>query len=121
MKGTFIMSSEPPKITKDNLSFLLYELAKDYHKRTHGHGKAELVLVGGAVVISYYAFRLASFDIDGIINGDDELRDSIQAVADQENLDPKWLNDDFKMTSSYTPKLVLYSTYFGTFGHCLEV
>lgn len=115
------MSSDPPKITKDNLRLLLSELGKDYRKRSHGHGQAELILVGGAVIVSYYAFRLASFDIDGIIDGDDELRDSIRAVGNKENLDPKWLNDDFKMTTSYSPKLVLYSQYYGTFSNCLKV
>ena len=85
------------------------------------HGKGEIVVLGGAAIIAYYSFRAVSCDVDAVIDADSEIFESIRSVGERFNLDPTWLNDAFKQTESYSPKLVQYSMLYRTFCHCLSV
>ena len=113
------MSIEVP-FTKDNLEYYLKELAKEYKKRGRGT-PAEIILVGGASVLINYQFRVASYDIDATYEVPTVMKEAINAVGDKFGLPNGWVNDDFKKTASYTPKLVQYSEYYRTFSNVLQV
>lgn len=106
--------------TKENLDMYLKELAKEFRKRGKGVC-AELILVGGASVIVNYAFRASSYDIDAAYEFPTIMKECIHAVADKFSLPNGWLNDDFKRTSSFTPKIVQYSERYKTFYNVLHV
>lgn len=113
------MSIEVP-FTKENLDYYLKELAKEYKKRSHGT-PAELILVGGASVIINYEFRMSSYDIDTAYDARSVMKEAINAVGDRLGLPNVWVNDDFKKTSSYTPKIAQYSEYYKTFSNVLQI
>lgn len=113
------MSIDVP-FSKENLDKYLMELAKDFKKRSRGQ-EAEIVLVGGASIIINYNFRLASYDIDADYIAYSTFKESIKAVGDKFNLPIGWLNDDFKQTDSYSPKIVQYSEPYKTFCGKLAV
>ena len=106
--------------TKDNLEYYLKELAKEYKKRGHG-APAEMILVGGASVIINYSFRPSSYDIDAAFDSPSVMREAINAVGDKFSLPNGWVNDDFRRTSSYTPKIIQYSEYYKTFSGVLQI
>ena len=113
------MSIEVP-FTKENLEYYLKELAKEFRKRGHGT-PAEMILVGGASVLINYEFRMASYDIDAYYEAQSVMKEAINAVGDRLGLPTGWINDDFKRTSSYTPKIVQYSEYYKTFSGVLTI
>jgi len=113
------MSIEVP-FTKENLEYYLKELAKEFRKRGHG-APAEMILVGGASVLNNYEFRMASYDIDAYYEAQSVMKEAINAVGDRLGLPTGWINDDFKRTSSYTPKIVQYSEYYKTFSGVLTI
>lgn len=113
------MSIEVP-FTKDNLEYYLKELSKEYKKRSRGT-PAEMILVGGASVIINYQFRSSSYDIDAAFDSSSIMKEAINAVGDKFGLPNGWVNDDFRKTSSYTPRLVQYSEYYKTFSGVLTI
>ncbi|MDE6660613.1 MAG: hypothetical protein K2J93_02165 [Anaeroplasmataceae bacterium] len=106
--------------TKENLEGCLKELAKEYKKRGRGT-PAEMILVGGASILINYEFRNASYDIDASYESPAIMKEAINAVGDKFGLPNGWLNDDFKKTISYTPKIVQYSEYYKTFSNVLKI
>lgn len=113
------MSIEVP-FTKENLEGYLKELAKEYKKRGRGM-PAEMILVGGASVLINYEFRNASYDIDAAYESREIMKETINAVGDKFGLPNGWINDDFKKTASYTPKIFQYSEYYKTFSNVLQI
>ena len=49
------------------------------------------------------------------------IKDIVNKISDEFGLDNDWLNDDFKKTTSYTPKLVEHSKFYKRFYNCLDV
>ena len=113
------MSIDVP-FTKANLEYYLKELAKEYKKRGRG-APAEMILVGGASVLINYEFRMASYDIDADYDVPSIMKEAINAVGDRLGLPNGWVNADFKMTASYSPKIVQYSEYYKTFSNVLRI
>lgn len=113
------MSIDVP-FTKENLEGYLKELAKEYKKRGRGM-PAEMILVGGASVLINYQFRAASYDIDASYESPSIMKEAINAVGDRFGLPTGWVNDDFKKTASYTPKIVQYSEHYKTFSNVLQI
>lgn len=107
--------------TKENLDQCLSKLAKEYRKRNGTHIRAEIVLIGGAAVLTNYGFRDMTYDIDAIIRASSSMKEAIHKVADELGLPNGWLNFDFTKTTSYTPKLLQYSKYYKRFGYVLDV
>lgn len=107
--------------TKENLDLYLSRLAKEYRKRNGTQIRAEIVLIGGAAVLTNYGFRDMTYDIDAIIHASSSMKDAIRIVGDELGLPNGWLNSDFIKTASYSPKLLQYSKFYKRFGYVLDV
>ncbi len=108
------------RFTKENLDTYLKELAKEFRKRNGKDTPAEIILIGGASVIINYGFRETTYDMDAIINASSSMKDAINSVGDKYDLPNGWMNDDFKKTDSYTPKIEQYSKYYRTYSNVLS-
>lgn len=116
------MSSEE-RITfnKDNLETYLKALAKEYRKLGGKALPAEIILIGGASVLINYGFRDMTTDIDAIVQAASTMKEAVNHVGDEYGLPNGWLNDDFKKTASYTPRLAQYSVYYKKYYGVLTV
>ena len=106
---------------KENLDFYLQELAKEYRKLSGKRTKAEIILVGGAAVLTNYGFREMTTDIDAVISASDAMKDAINHVGDRYHLPNGWLNADFITTASYSSELVIHSEYVCTRSNVIEI
>ena len=100
--------------TKENLDNYLKELAKEFRRINGKSMPAEIVLVGGAAILTNYGFRDMTTDIDAVIHAASSMKDAINRVGDKYDLPNGWLNADFMNTASYLPKLDEYSVYYKT-------
>lgn len=114
------MSAEAP-ITKENLDSYLKAVAKQFRKLNGKTMPAEITLVGGASILVNYGFRDSTYDVDALIQASSSMKDAINYVTDTMGLPNGWLNEDFKNTKSYTPRLVNYSKYYRTFSNVVTV
>lgn len=114
------MSADTP-ITKENLDTYLKEVAKQFRKLNRKAVPAEITLIGGASILVNYGFRDSTYDVDALIQVSSAMKDAINYVTDTLGLPNGWLNEDFKNTKSYTPRLVNYSKYYRTFSNVLTV
>ena len=114
------MSAEAP-ITKDNLDTYLKEVAKQFRRLNGKSMPAEITLIGGASILINYGFRDSTYDLDALIQASSSMKDAINYVTDTMGLPNGWLNEDFKSTKSYTPRLVNYSKYYRTFSNVVTV
>ena len=80
-----------------------------------------MILVGGASVLINYGFRASSYNIDASYDSPAIMKEAINAVGDKFGLPNGWVNDDFKNTALYTPKIVQYSEYYKTFSGVLRI
>lgn len=110
------MLSDKP-FTKENLDQYLKELAKEYRKRSGKSTPAEIILIGGASVVINYGFREMTYDADAIITASSYMKDAINSVGDKYGLPTGWMNDDFKRTESYTPRIAQHSKYYKTYSN----
>ena len=116
------MSSDNRMVfTKDNIDTYLKALAKEYRKLGGRKLRAEIVLIGGASVLINYGFREMTTDIDALIQSASTMKEAIDHVGDMYGLPRGWLNEDFKRTASYTPKLIQHSEYYKTFYGVLTI
>jgi len=101
-----VMSSEGTGVfTKENLDTMLKELAKEFKKRNGTTAPAEIILIGGAAVLTGYGFREMTTDVDAVIHASSAMKEAAGKVGDKYNLPHEWLNSDFMRTDSYSPKL----------------
>ena len=114
------MSAETP-ITKENLDTYLKELAKQFRKLNGKAMPAEITLIGGASILVNYGFRASTYGVDALIHASSAMKNANIYVTDTLGLPNGWLNEDFKNTKSYTPRLVNYSKYYRTFSNVLTV
>ena len=114
------MSSDVRFIT-ENIDQYMKALAKAYKKLGGRNTPAEIILIGGAAVLADYGFREATYDIDAIITASSVMEDAIRAVGDEFNLPNGWLNEDFRKTVSYSPKLVQFSHHYKDFYGVVSV
>lgn len=112
------MSEMPFK--KENLDLFLKELAKEFRKRSGKSVPAEIILIGGASVLINYGFREMTYDIDAIINASSSMKEAINYVSDKYGLPNGWMNDDFRKTASYSPKIVQFSKYYRTYANSVS-
>ena len=91
---------------KDQIDSYLKEVAKQYRKLNRKGMPAEITLIGGASILINYGFRDSTYDVDALIQASSSMKDAINYVTDTMGLPNGWLNEDFKNTKSYTPRLV---------------
>lgn len=116
------MSSErPTEFTKENIDLYLKEVARQYRKLGGKSMPSELTLIGGASVLINYGFRDMTVDIDAVIRASSVMKEAINRVGDQYGLPNGWLNDDFKRTKSYSPKLEDFSRYYKTYFGVMNI
>lgn len=115
------MSINNTSFTKENLDQCLSKLAKEYRKLNGTQIRAEIILIGGAAVLTNYGFRDMTYNVDVIIRAVSSMKDAINKVGDELGLPNGWLNSDFTKTSSYSSKLLQYSKYYKRFGYVLDV
>lgn len=108
-------------IQKSNIDLYLKELAKSFRKLTNKNIKAEIIIVGGGSIIINYNFRMSSVDIDAFNTSEQMIKEASKVVAEKYNLSCDWLNNDFKKTKSYSPKLRQYSIHYKTYSNVLEI
>lgn len=109
------------EFNRNNIDHYLYEIAKEYKKRNKIYNEAEITLIGGASMLINYNFRDMTTDIDALIKASSTMKEIINKIGDENNLPNGWLNDDFKNTKSYTPKIFQYSKFYKKFCNCLSV
>lgn len=107
--------------TKENLDTYLKELAKEFRRLNGKSMPAEIVLVGGAAILTNYGFRDMTTDIDAVIHAASSMKDAINMVGNKFDLPNGWLNADFMHTGSYSPKLDEFSVYYKSFYGVLSV
>lgn len=107
--------------SRENIDKYLFELAKEYRKLAGKKTPAEIILVGGAAVITLYRFREDTVDIDAIIQAASAIKEAIAHVEEKYHLPFGWINSDFQKTTSYSPNLVRCSAYYRTFCQVLNV
>ena len=105
-------SSGKITFTKSDLDMYLKELAKEYRRLGGRKLPAELVLIGGASVLINYGFRDMTTGIDAVIRAASTMKEAINHVGDKFGLPNGWMNEDFRKTDSYSPKLAQYSAYY---------
>lgn len=116
------MSSERQiEFTKENIDTYLKELAKAYRKQIGKNMPAEMILIGGASVLVNYGFRDMTTDIDAVIQAASAMKDVIKRIGDRFDLPNGWLNEDFRKTASYSPKLRAVSQYYRTYSNVLTI
>lgn len=113
------MSSD--SFTKENLDICLKELAKEYRRLNGRAMPAEIILVGGAAILSNYGFRDMTTDIDAVIHAASSIKDAINIVGDRLSLPNGWINTDFMHTPSYSSKIDEFSVYYKSFYGVLSV
>lgn len=107
--------------TKENLDTCLKEVAKQFRKLNGKAMPAEITLIGGASILINYGFRASTTEVDALIQASSAMKDAINYLTDTMGLPNGWLNEDFKNTKSYTPRLVMYSQYYRTFSNIVTV
>ena len=107
--------------TKENIDNLLFQLAKEFRRLNGRKTPAEIVIIGGAAIVTQYGFRASTTDIDAIIVASSVIKDAINIVGDRNGLPTGWINQDFKKTDSYSPRISEYSKHYKTFANILEV
>ena len=84
--------------TKENIDNLLFQLAKEYKKLNRKNIPAEIVIIGGAAIVSKYGFRPSTTDIDSLIFASSSMKDAINIVGDRNGLPTGWINEEFRKT-----------------------
>lgn len=109
------------ELTKDNLNLYLKEVAKEYRKLNRNGIHAEIIIVGGGSILMNYSFRLSTTDIDAYAQASSSLKEAINRVTDRYDLPNGWFNSDFKNTSSFSNKLIMYSKHYKTYYSIFDV
>ena len=106
---------------RENLDIILKDLGKVFKKLNGNNMPAEIILIGGASILTKYGFRKSTRDVDAIIRGTSVMKEAIDIVGEKYNLPSDWLNMDFKETDSYSSRLIEVSKHYKTFSNILNV
>lgn len=104
--------------TKEELDSIFTDIGKALKKKLKGKGFSyELIIVGGASILLNYSFRMSTIDIDCLDANDALMNEIVNSVGEKYQLPNGWINTDFVKTSSYTPKLVQYSSFYKSYAN----
>ena len=108
--------------SKEQLESIFLAFAKEYRRLAKKNAiPLEITVIGGASVLLNYTFREATYDVDVIMLHDPVLKEAINNVGLQFNLEPKWLNTDFERSSSYSRNLLEHAEFYKEFLGLIEV
>lgn len=106
-------------LNEDRINHLFWDLNRELRKRLRKQVpkdfKIDLYVVGGACVVVTLHSRESTMDIDALWQKSGVIQDAINAVGDSNGLGHTWCNDNFRMTTSYTDKIILYSRLYKEF------
>ena len=106
------------KFTKNELDNIFKDIARELKKKLKGKSFSyELIIVGGASILLNYSFRMSTIDIDCLDVNDALMNEIVNQVGSKYNLPNGWINTDFMKTTSYTPKLIQYSSFYKSFAN----
>ena len=72
----------------------------------------DIAIYGGSAIALAWGFRVATKDVDAVVQGDPAfLRHAVKRVADEEGWPEDWLNDGVKGSLSVKQELQLQGTY----------
>ena len=104
--------------TKEELDSIFADIGKGLKKKLKGKNFSyELIVVGGASILLNYSFRMSTIDIDCLDANDALMNEIVNSVGEKHQLPNGWINTDFMKTSSYTPKLVQYSSFYKSYAN----
>lgn len=109
-------------LNKADLDLYFSDLGKLLKKKIRNKNlSVEIIVVGGASILLNYNFRDTTVDIDCIDVHDALMNEVVNEVANKYDLPTNWINTDFKNTSSYSQKLVNYSSFYKTYYGVLNI
>ena len=101
-------------LSRENIERLFSALA-DKYKRLGGSEPIELLLVGGAAILTRFRYRAMTLDVDAIFPKNALFLRATKELGEEENLPTGWINDEFMATSSYSEmireKVTLYKSF----------
>ncbi len=104
------------EFTKENIDAFLEELGREFFLGVRDkNAHVEIILVGGAAVMTGFGFRQMTQDVDALLQSPRELKEAIKKVGRKHGIDDEWMNDHFVETSSVSNKLVQYSRRYKVF------
>lgn len=109
-------------LNKADLDLYFSDLGKLLKKKIRNKNlSVEIIVVGGASILLNYNFRDTTVDIDCIDVHDALMNEVVNEVANKYDLPTNWINTDFKNSSSYSQKLVNYSSFYKTYYGVLNI
>ena len=107
-------------LNKENIQLLFQTFAKEYES-LGGKEDLNLYLVGGAAILFNFNYRKSTIDIDALFKNTKIVEEAIKNTAQIMNLTDDWLNQDFKDTPSFSPKIVEKAKLFKEYGNTVKV
>lgn len=95
------MNASYRELTGGDIHNLLGELLERLHRQGV---EAEVYLVGGAALALHLGRTQLTPDIDGIFRPQDEVFAEASVMAAEYNLDPNWVNSNFRSFMAFDPK-----------------
>ena len=100
------------KLSKKDILKYLEEINKKLEER----GKyGEIMICGGAVMTLVYEARNSTHDIDAVFRPKEDMKEIIDEIRRENNLNSQWLNDDVSMFTSEFKNLT--SSEYKNFGN----
>ena len=101
------------ELNKEELEACFHELAQKLKRNLKGNKFSyELIIVGGASILLNYSFRPSTVDVDCLDINDALVKEIVNEIGDKHSLPNGWINTDFTKTSSYSPRLLQYSSFY---------
>ena len=88
------------------------QLLARVNEKLRGRGKhGEIIIAGGATLVLVFNARTATKDIDALFKPSPEIREIINEIACENDLDSDWLNDGVKGFFTEKMRADLYKEY----------
>ena len=95
------MTSLSKVLSRKNIDGLFSSLANKY-KELGGTDSVDLILVGGAAILTKFLYRAMTLDVDAIYPKTTIFLKAVEEVGEENNLPKNWINDEFVATPSYS-------------------